>query len=269
MTKFIQFFKRHYEKIILSLVLAALAGAAVWLSVAVREVNEEISRTNSTQPHRDAPWVGVESSLGPLRDALKGMVSVPPIELTGEHNLVNPVTWKMLPDGSKIKMLKAGADALVVTDIRPLYFTITLQDHSRDIYYLEVKHTLPSYGKTIHYQSMINDKPTERKPYPVVSTNPPGAPPGTLALLVKIPEAATNVLVTDKTPYQWVEGYEVDMTYNGSDVKSPLPLMKKHQDDLLKFSGDFYKIIAITNDSVTMQDTNVGRKTTLEWKGGH
>ena len=50
-----QFLKRHWEKILLSAVLAGLGAAAFWLSVAVKEAAQE-TKAKLRQASKSKPW---------------------------------------------------------------------------------------------------------------------------------------------------------------------------------------------------------------------
>ena len=100
-----RFLKRHYEKLILSLVLLALAVAAAWLPTALSDTREKLKGASASfsaaaqgpyKPH-------FRPRLRPPRRP--GTVEASPkLVLNGEHNLFNPVVWKRKYDGSWIKI---------------------------------------------------------------------------------------------------------------------------------------------------------------------
>ena len=53
--------------------------------------------------------------------ALALVTNPPPVVLSGDHNLLNPVTWRRMPDGNLRKILHTGPDAPSITNIIPLY----------------------------------------------------------------------------------------------------------------------------------------------------
>jgi hypothetical protein len=257
-----QFLKRHFEKIILSAVLAGLGAAAFWLYAAVEEAR---SKTNApSSPVAAKPLPSVETNLVPLRAALKTLNQPPSFDLTGNHNLFNPVTWKKLRDGSLIKMTKAGADALVVTDIKPLYFTITFQSQVGDGFYLIAQP--PSGPKMPRQYYRLNEKPDKVHVGTIVGTNAAPDKPGALTLQLRLTNSDDVVLVSSTAPYKRVEGYEVDMRYSGSDATNFFT--SRHVGDPLLFSGESFKILAIASNAVTVQDTRTAQKTEKEWNRG-
>ena len=142
-----RFLKRHFEKIVLSAVLAGLAAVACWLYVAVKEVKEE-PPIDYRQPASAKALTNLD--LAPLRAALANMTNAPAFELGGEHNLFNPVLWKMKRNGDLIKMTRQGAAVLAVTEIRPLYFTISLDTQvGNDGFYMIAKHALARQSQMV------------------------------------------------------------------------------------------------------------------------
>lgn len=254
-----QFLKRHYEKIILSAVLAGLGAAAFWLFEAVTEVKKQISTTSAALPAK--PWAGAD--LTTLRNALNSLKDVPPFSLSSEHNLFNPVTWKISPDGRLFKQLKEGPSALAVTGIRPLLYTIRYDNQAGLGFYLIAKHAM---GKEFRWFAEKGDKGPKTRPFPcvIVGTNDASQTPAKLQVL--IPETGETNLVTATQPYQRVEGYETDMKYSGSDSTNVFTRM--HAGDSLKLSGESYKIIAITTNAVTVQNIGTSKKDEREWNGG-
>jgi hypothetical protein len=60
-----------------------------------------------------------------------------------------------------------------------------------------------------------------------------------------------------------VEGYEADLIYSASDLTNAFP--KKHVEDALQLSEDSFKIIAISSNAVTVQDTRTSQKREKQW----
>jgi hypothetical protein len=251
-----QFLKKHYEKIILSAVLLALAAAAFWFYGAVGEAkNQMTGGINPTPPQK--PWK--ELDLSAERATLAALNHPPALELSGPHNLFNPVTWKMKNDGSLFKVLAEGAAALVISNITPLYYTISYDQKGAEGYYLTVE--MASGKKTKSYSKV--DEKDKTKPYVIVGTK--DAADGSSALQLEITDTGETVSVTTNQPYKRVDSYEADLKY----PPETRTFIRQHLNDRIILSEDPYKIIAITNNAVTVQNTRTTKKTTIEWIGGH
>jgi len=257
-----QFLKKHFEKIILSAVLVGLGAAAFWLSVAVAEAKRSMT-AGLISPPAPKPLPGVESNLTSLRDALQKLKEAPAFALSGEHNLFNPVTWKKAADGKLFKMTRAGVDALAVTGITPLYFTIRLQSQAGNGFFLGIQ---PPGGTMSRVFYTPKDKPTPARPYTIVSTNPAPENPSLLTIQLLIPETGETVSITTNAPYKRVVGYVADLKYSGSDATNVFA--NKRVDDPLQFSGESFRIITMTSNAVTVQDARTAQRTEMKWKGG-
>lgn len=252
-----QFLKRHFEKIILSAVLAGLGAAALWLSVAVKDAQVTIKSAISNAPPAKA-WTNLD--IAAYTNAIERLTQAPALTLTGEHNLFNSVLWKMQRDGTLVKVTKSGVDALSVTDIRPLYFTISNVDRASDGFVMVSQH---AKQPPVRYFATIGEKPSAKKPYPIVGTNSAPGNPSMLILQVQIPETGETVSVSSNAPYRSLELYEVNLKYSASDVTNVF--INKYLNDTLQLSEDSFKIIAITSNAVTVQDTRTLQKTEKPW----
>jgi hypothetical protein len=83
-------------------------------------------------------------------------------------------------------------------------------------------------------------------------------------LQIQIPETAETVTVSSDAPYRKLEGYEADLNYSASDVTNVFS--NKHVGDTL-FPLSF-RIIAISSNVVTVQDTRTSQKTDKRWNPG-
>jgi hypothetical protein len=256
-----QFLKRHFEKIILSAVLVVLGAAAFWLFDAVTKAKRQ-KGPNFEKPTANKPWKGPD--LAPLRNTIQSLKAAPDFTLSGDHNLFNPVTWKVLRDGRLIKQLKEGPDALTVTDIRPLEYTIRLDQKTGDSYSMAAKHPLQPEKKW--YES-FGDKGSRTAPYAcvIVGTNDALQDPPKIQIF--IPETKETVTVSANQPYRRVEMYEADLKYSASDTNNVFT--KQHVGDKsLRLSGESWKIVAITSNSVTLSNLRSSKRETKEWNGG-
>src|SRR5690606_18516777 len=113
---------KHYEKILLSVVLLCLAIAAAWFPMKIKAERENAQGYVVTLP---PPKELTPMDISTNRAALVRLQNPPVVNLDGDHNLFNPVTWKVNPDGSYQKVVREGVDALVATKITPLYFELS------------------------------------------------------------------------------------------------------------------------------------------------
>src|ERR1051325_2529801 len=125
-----EFLKKHYEKLILSLVLLGLAGVAATLPMRVnQEKAKEEDRKNSLINPKINPFPPVNLATNQtILDKVKTPIH---FDIAGKHNLFNPVPWVQKPNGEVIKVKtgnEVGIGALEVTAINPLHQVISFDE---------------------------------------------------------------------------------------------------------------------------------------------
>jgi hypothetical protein len=248
-----EFLKKHYEKIILSLVLIGLAVVAVRLPMAISQAKEELA--NPTGPLPKAKPVA-PFDFSPEQKALNDITNPPHAVLSGENNLFNPVLWKLKPDGNLIKITKEGPSALTITNIAPLYLIISYdsapaggtggfyvwtqrQPEKKNKEYLHVNQKSNSGLFTVTGIKGPADNPTE--------------------LQLELLETKETVSISNNKPYQRIDGYEADLTYPAAE-----PMRKRKVGDIIKLEGEPYKIIEITDKAVRVE-SSTAKQTKIDW----
>src|SRR6266404_4704166 len=126
-----EFIKKHYEKIILGIVLVGLmvAVAFIPLKVASEKAELETQRANYRNPSVKA--------LQPLdleaqEETVKRVATPAVLDLTTTNKLFNPMPWKKAADNRLIKddSKNLGPGALAITRLTPLYLILTLDSVS-------------------------------------------------------------------------------------------------------------------------------------------
>ena len=129
-----EFLKKHYEKIILSVVLLGLAVVAAYLPIKVNQEKEsENTRKQSLIGAAAKPFPPVDLS---TNEAVLTKVKTPiKFDISGRHNLFNPVPWVKRPNGELIKVQtgdEIGIGALEVSAINPLHLIISFDGIAGD-----------------------------------------------------------------------------------------------------------------------------------------
>jgi hypothetical protein len=260
-----QFLKRHYEKIVLCLVLLGLAGSAIWIKVEIGHVSSDISAppTKGREGRGRGPAAVPPLDLTADQQALSQITNAPAVVFSGDHNLFNPVTWKRKPNGELLKLLKSGPDALTVLNITPRY-TIISFDHASGnggIYVMtwQIDADLLHLPRKIQEYAKVGVKPTSGL---YIIRGIKGAADDPTELDLEIPDTGDTAAVTKDKPYQRVDGYVADLKYEPEGktmgrvrVNSPLTL-----------DGESYNVIEITANAVRVQATKTNKKTVIRWK---
>lgn len=257
------FLKKHYEKILLGVVLLGLVGAAVFLPFLILHDRKELE----------------DKRTGIIRHAVRPL---PPLDLTAQSNaiqrlqlpyslnfettnrLFNPVEWQKAVNNTLIKIEsgnEVGPQATRITKITPLYFILTLSSVETNQfgarYVIEVERQAAAAAwqraRRQHYGS-VGDK---NEAFTIISVNgPPGNP---TQLNLRLTDSGERVALSKSKPYRRLDGYMTDLKYG--------PEGKNWEDqrvgDDLKFAGDDYIIVAINQNEVVLSAKSNQKKTTL------
>ena len=258
-----EFLKKHYEKIVLCVVLLGLAGAALRMSTVIKDVREKLQPpTETTMPRKTAPLPPIDLSAD--EHALEQITNPPPVVLSGDHNLFDPVTWKRKANGELMKIVKTGPDALVVTNIIPLYTIITYERPTDSPVYVMSwqQHTdIRQPNKRGAIEHSHKGEKNKSVPYIVLGIKGAENDPSEINLQI-VDTGETNVWVSTNTPYKQVDSYMADLKY---DPDPTLSLKEKHVGDRFTLDKDPYKIVEITNDVVRVQSERTTKVTEIKW----
>src|SRR6516165_4551022 len=115
------FLKKHYEKILLGVVLLGLVGAMVFLPVMILHDKTQLDDTRNgiiTRPVKPLPALDLAAE----SNTTQRLQQPYRLDLETTNRLFNPVQWQKAVDGSLIKIAvgnEVGPYALAVTRIGP------------------------------------------------------------------------------------------------------------------------------------------------------
>jgi hypothetical protein len=274
-----EFLRKHYEKILLCVVLLGLAAATVWMKAAIDEAQRRTTAppegpTPAPSPRRrtGAPVAAAARAaatnlidLSEDVQAMAQMTNPPMAVLSGAHNLFNPVTWKRKSNGDLFKVLKAGPDALIVSNIIPLYTIVNYDHPSGDgvTYVMSTQqHIEEQQAGTAHKTVEYVKKDQKPKSGLYIIRGTKGAEEAPTELNLEIPQTGeTNVWISTNNPYKRVDSHLVDLKY---DPETKV-LLKQKVDDWIKLENEPYKIVEITNNAVRIQSSKSSKVTEIKW----
>lgn len=256
-----QFLKKHYEKIILSLVLLGLAAAAALMVVKVSQEGEkEAQRLQDEQKGKAKKFPPIDLTTNKV--TLERLSKPRPVVLAGEHNLFNPVPWEKTPDGTirKKRTGSEGVGALVVTSIVPLNLIVTFDDvtgtNDNVKYLISV---LRETDKAPHKTTRQAIKGSKNNMFTVLDvkgeTNAPSA------IVLSLEGDKEPISVSREKPYTKVVGYAADVRYD-PDLMVRKGLKAK---DVITFGGEIYNIVAITPTEVVVSAKSNSKQTAIKF----
>lgn len=258
-----EFIKKHYEKLILSVVLVGLAGAVVFMVMKIKNTKQylEDKRTEiiaSEKKYKPISTAAHEAALG--RSKTHNAVV-----LSGPHNTLNPVMWQVrLSDGKRIKVVtgtEVGPGAASVESITPLHFILSLEGISASSY---------NIGVTREAVTNKNEKVTTKRFY--ASLNSPksvfftlkevkGPPENPTELICELADTKELASLAKDKPFKRVDAYTATVRY---DVEARV-FSKLRTGDTISFGGDEY-VVEIKSDEVILSAKSSTKRTALKLK---
>lgn len=255
--------KKHYEKILLGVVLLGMLGALIFLPFMIksdRDKLDSITLPLVTPPVKPLPPL----ELAEQSNAVEQLQSPYHLDLESTNRLFNPLEWQRAVDGTLIKAATSvGPQAAIVTNITPLYFILTLDGVETNFgprYVIGVERQAASAAwqraKRQHYASVGEKNDT----FTIVSVKGPSANP--TELVMRLTDSGDIVTLSKSKPFRRVDGYMADLKYPPEEKK----WQGERVGDVLKFAGDDYIIVAINRSEVVLSAQSNQKKTTLIYK---
>jgi hypothetical protein len=256
-----EFLKKHYEKLLLGLVLLGLTVAAAMLPFVISAKRTELTtiRDNLINPK--------VKELAPLdmarEDATLQRAQAPVrLSFSGKHNLVNPVLWQKSPDGRLLKIQTGNevVSAAEVTDIRPLYLNLSFDSVSGKGFLFGVQNeAAASPAKRAKHQTLCSKDNPKNDYFTLREAKGPVESP--TAFVLELNDSGEVVNVEPGKPYKRVDGYEADLKYAPENK-----LMRGQRvGATLTFAGGQYNIVAISKSNVVLSAKSNDKKTTLNF----
>jgi hypothetical protein len=258
--------KKHYEKVILIVVLLGVVGFLVFLPFIIahdqdvlRQLIEDSTTSKKVQPLADLDLT--------RQAAISRRVASPPkFDFSSTNRLFNPLEWKKRSDGTIFPVTSANqtdASAAVVTKITPLYFVVTFES-------VETNGLAPRYVVGVEHQGA--DKAAlrrkqqryisagEKKDFFILSAvnGDPADPSG---LVLKLTDTGDTVTVSKDKPFQRVEAYSADLKY---ELEKPVKNFAGLRiGSRISFGGEDYIVVAVDADELILSAQSNQKKTTL------
>jgi hypothetical protein len=265
------FVKKHYEKVLLTVVLLGLVGALVFLPFMI---------ANDQQKVKDMTQVVLSPKIAPLSaldltrqtNAILRLQAPYSLDFSTTNKLFNPLQWQRKADGTLFPARPGlvGPVAAVVTKITPLYLVITLD--SVETNSLATNEVAARYVMSVEHQAAAQPgQRVKRQHYASVGDkvdaftlrNVRGSldNPAQLELILQLTDTGEQVTVSKDKPFRRVDGYSADLKYDPETKKWTAQRIGAE----LKFNNNVYNIVAIDQDSVILLARSNQKKNTLTY----
>ena len=257
------FVKKHYEKIILSVVLLGLVGALVFLPFlissdkqAVEDMTSQLINNPSVKPLPDL-------DLSRQNQIVQRLQTNYALDLDTTNKLFNPVEWQKSPDGNVFPVKNPdsiGVGALVVTKITPLNLIISLDSvttnelGARYVVSIE-RQAAPT--RALQYKTRRYVSLDDRKKDLFTLMDIKGTPENPTELDLKLADTGEIAIVTPSKPFVRVDGYTTDLKYEPEKIsKAGLRVGA-----VISFGGDSYTIVDIKPSEVILSAQSNQKRT--------
>jgi hypothetical protein len=256
------FIKKHYEKVLLGVMLVGLIGVLIFMLFFIANDKSAMAdkRTTLTNP-RPKPLTNLDMTIE--SDAILRAKSPYVLDFDRTNKVLNPMEWQKALDGTLIPVAKkTGPQMVVVTNITPLYFIVSLESASTNEfgarYVIKVEReaaSTPSKRAPSRHYVSVGDKPNDVFALEKVI----GAPDNPDKLVLKLTDSGEEVTISKDKPYRRVDGYMADFRYD--------PERKVFRDrrvgDKVSFGGVDYTVVDINKNELVLMDGSNQKKTSL------
>jgi len=259
-----EFIKKNYEKIILSLVLLGLVAVllGMWFVIAADKQQMEDLRTTYF-PANPKPLPALDMSR--QEEALARLKSPPVLDFSETNKLFNPVQWQRAKNGELFKIANphmVGPYAAAVTKITPLYFSISLDSVITNAgaarYVVVVENqaaAIPALRHPQRHYISLHDKLNNLFTLEAVK----GPADNPTQLIFRLADTGETAVVSNDKPFQRVDAYTADLKYD----PEKLIFTGQRVGDHISFAGDDYNIIAIGQNEVILSAQSNQKNYTL------
>jgi hypothetical protein len=256
------FLKKHYEKVLLGVVLLGLAVAVAFLYVKSASEQEELeNKSNSLLRPKVKPLAPLDLSTN--ETSLKRLASAALVDFSTTNKLFNPMPWLKAADNRLIRSDKAGPTAATIAKTTPLYLKLTFDSVTTSA------DGTPKYVMGV--EKAASPKPSERtKKTTVCKLNDKndtfkliavqGPPENPTGLTLELNDASKPVTVTKEVPFTRVDGYMADIKYD----PEKLNFSNCRVGRTLHFNAEDYIIVAISENEVVLSAKSNQKKWTIK-----
>jgi hypothetical protein len=257
------FLKKHYEKILLSVVLLGLVGALVFMALIIPSEQEKVREIGEgIISGRVVPLP--ELDLTQQSNVVERLQSPYRLDFDTPNRLFNPVEWVRTPDGRLRTATRTNPQAVVVTAIPPLYLVLSLDS-------VVTNELGARYVISVERQAAANPA-LRRKQQRYVSVDDPkkdvfalvkvgGPPENPDDLILRLADTGQTITLSKDKPFRRVDGYTADLKYDPEKASWSGQRVGSH----LKFAGDDYTIVDINSNEVVLSAQSNQKKWTLRY----
>jgi hypothetical protein len=261
------FIKKHYEKILLGVVLIGLIGALGYLPFKISDEKTKLEETsgNFVRPNVK-PLTNLDLTV-PETSLTRAMGVSVAYNFSDTNRLFNPMQWQRAQDGKLVRTTSTGLKAVSVTNITPLYLKIsldavTIQSDGSPLYIFGIERQNAA-TKALAQKKQVTTKVGEKNAtfYFKEIQGLPTTPTNAVIQLIDSGETV-NVPHDKDKPWKRIDAYMADLRY---DIPKPPKIWANMRvGGVIDVNGEKYKIVAISSSEVILAAFNNDKKFTVK-----
>jgi hypothetical protein len=260
------FLKKHYEKVLLGVVLLGLAVAVVFLLLKIPSEKQKLEDMRNSLINRPVKAL-TNLDLALPDDMLKRMATPAMVDFSTPNKLFNPMPWQKAVDGRLIRAdaTNVGPNAVTITKLTPLYLKLTLDSvtpldtGTRYVIGIEKEAALNprERNKTQKYCSLN----TKNETFTLREVKAAPDDPTNATVVLELNDSRQRVEVSKEHPFRRIDGYMVDLKY----APESKTWTARRIGAELYLNGEGYNIVAITENDVVLSAKSNQKKWTVKY----
>jgi hypothetical protein len=258
------FLKKHYEKILLGLMLLGLIGVLVFMLFFIASETDAMNAIRTSV--FDRPVHALTNLDTTLEDGALTRLQAPYLlDFETTNKLLNPMDWQRGMDGQLIETVKkTGPQVAVVTNIVPLYYIVSLDsvinNELGSSYVIKVeRQAAPKLAQRQPSRHYVAKGDKANDVFALVEVKGPPDNPDSLGL--KLVENNEIITISKDQAYRRVAGYLADFRYD-PEKKA---FHAKRVNDKVSFGGVDYTVVDINQNELILMDQSNQKKTSLSF----
>jgi hypothetical protein len=256
-----EFLKKHYEKIILGVVLAGLVGALVFMPIYIGTDNQNLADLTGAIINPTAKELDpVDLSAQTLQAAR--VHSPYKLDLDTTNKVFNPRKWVRTQENFlTLEEGHTGVEVVVVTNIAPLYLIIQLDAvttnelGARYVFSVE-KQAAPLLADRRKRNVYVAQGDTKANKYfSLLSVK--GAAESPEELTIKLVDTGDLIPLTREKAFRRIEGYTAGFRYD----PEKRTFKSKRSGDKVAFNGTDFLVDDVKENELILQDQSNQKKT--------
>ncbi len=255
-----QFLKKHYEKILLGVVLAGLIGVLVFMVFYIAADKQAMDDAANGLINPSSKALS-DLDLTTNSEAMTRLQSPFALDFETGNKVFNPFEWQKTLDGQMVRKAALTAQVVVVTNIAPLYLVLTLDQvatNGTDVRYVfgvekQTAATAAKRRKQQHYASKGDKNDT----FTLVDVK--GAAENPDAFILKLLDTGETITLLPTKPFRRIDAYTADFRYD----PEKRVFRGRRVGDKVSFGGTDYIVVEVNQNELILSDQSNGKKTPL------